>query len=112
MYCLVPGLTLVRGRCTESFALQSSKSTQCERMAWPWQVVQDNGVTFVYVKYNNLYLMGCTKRNANATVIVLFLYRLVHVSTCHDDAAISWRCAHFARTVDQFASSAVSMAIQ
>merc|ERR1711907_289374 len=42
-------------------------------------VVQDNGVTFVYVKYNNLYLMACTKRNANATVIVLFLYRLVHV---------------------------------
>jgi len=42
-------------------------------------VYHDNGVTFVYVKYNNLYLMGCTKRNCNATVIVLFLYRLVHV---------------------------------
>merc|ERR1711871_608611 len=42
-------------------------------------VVQDNGVTFVYVKYNNLYLLSCTKGNANATVIVLFLYRLVHV---------------------------------
>merc|ERR1711871_1061261 len=42
-------------------------------------VVQDNGVTFVYVKYNNLYLMACTKRNANATVVLLFLYRLVEV---------------------------------
>jgi len=42
-------------------------------------VVQDHGVTFVYVKYNNLYLLAVTKRNANAAVIVLFLYRLVHV---------------------------------
>merc|ERR1711865_975398 len=42
-------------------------------------VMHYNGITFVYVKYNNLYLMACTKRNSNATVIVLFLYRLVHV---------------------------------
>merc|ERR1711871_1566788 len=42
-------------------------------------VVHDNGVTFVYVKYNNLYLLAVTKRNANAAFIVLFLYRLVQV---------------------------------
>merc|ERR1712025_996797 len=42
-------------------------------------VFVDNGVTFVYVKYNNLYLLAVTKRNSNAAVIVLFLYRLVHV---------------------------------
>jgi AP-1 complex subunit mu len=42
-------------------------------------VVVDNGIMFVYVKYNNLYLLAVTKRNANAAVIVLFLYRLVHV---------------------------------
>merc|ERR1711871_796696 len=42
-------------------------------------VVHENGVTFVYVKYNNLYLLAVTKRNANAAVIVLFLYRLVQV---------------------------------
>eukprot|EP00658_Telonema_sp_P-2_P002922 TRINITY_DN11077_c0_g1_i4.p1 TRINITY_DN11077_c0_g1~~TRINITY_DN11077_c0_g1_i4.p1 ORF type:complete len:422 (-),score=127.12 TRINITY_DN11077_c0_g1_i4:347-1612(-) len=42
-------------------------------------VVVDNGVVFVYVKYNNLYLLAVTKRNANAAVMVLFLYRLVHV---------------------------------
>jgi len=42
-------------------------------------VVVDNGIIFVYVKYNNLYLLAVTKRNANAAVIVLFLYRLVHV---------------------------------
>jgi len=43
------------------------------------QQIGNLSVTFVYVKYNNLYLMAATKRNANATVIVLFLYRLVHV---------------------------------
>jgi AP-1 complex subunit mu len=42
-------------------------------------VVVDNGIIFVYVKYNNLYLLAVTKRNANAAVMVLFLYRLVHV---------------------------------
>eukprot|EP00824_Muranothrix_gubernata_P002341 TRINITY_DN12787_c0_g1_i1.p1 TRINITY_DN12787_c0_g1~~TRINITY_DN12787_c0_g1_i1.p1 ORF type:complete len:438 (-),score=96.94 TRINITY_DN12787_c0_g1_i1:62-1351(-) len=40
-------------------------------------VLLDDGVTFVWVKYNNLYLMACTKRNANATVMLLFLYKLV-----------------------------------
>merc|ERR1711934_334695 len=39
----------------------------------------DNGIIYVYVKYNNLYLLAVTKRNANAAVIVLFLYRLVQV---------------------------------
>merc|ERR1711959_459222 len=42
-------------------------------------VVVDNGIIYVYVKYNNLYLLAVTKRNANATVMLLFLYRLVHV---------------------------------
>eukprot|EP00657_Telonema_sp_P-1_P012650 TRINITY_DN932_c0_g1_i5.p1 TRINITY_DN932_c0_g1~~TRINITY_DN932_c0_g1_i5.p1 ORF type:complete len:422 (+),score=134.03 TRINITY_DN932_c0_g1_i5:141-1406(+) len=42
-------------------------------------VIVDNGIIFVYVKYNNLYLLAVTKRNANAAVMVLFLYRLVHV---------------------------------
>ena len=37
-------------------------------------------MTFVYVKYKNLYLMACTKRNANATLLVLFLYRLLEVT--------------------------------
>jgi len=42
-------------------------------------VVVDNGIIYVYVKYNNLYLLSVTKRNANAAVMLLFLYRLVHV---------------------------------
>ena len=48
----------------------------------------DNGIIYVYVKYNNLYLLAVTKRNANAAVMVLFLYRLVHVSCSTHHRAI------------------------
>eukprot|EP00741_Cyanophora_paradoxa_P020006 tig00021181_g19309.t1 len=37
------------------------------------------GVTFVYVKYNNLVLLAVTKRNSNAANILLFLYKLIQV---------------------------------
>ena len=37
-------------------------------------------VTFVYIKYNNLYIVATTKINANAALIFTFLHRLVQVS--------------------------------
>ena len=39
----------------------------------------DKGISFAYVKYNNLYLMACTKRNSNAATLFLFLYHIVNV---------------------------------
>merc|ERR1719498_1687403 len=39
----------------------------------------EHGTTFVYIKYNNLYIMAVTQRNSNAAMILLFLYRLVEV---------------------------------
>ncbi|EDO45156.1 predicted protein [Nematostella vectensis] len=36
-------------------------------------------VTFVYIKYNNLYLVCTTKKNANVALIFVFLHRMVHV---------------------------------
>jgi len=42
-------------------------------------IITDDGVTFVYIKHNNLYLMALTKKNANCMVILNFLYRLVEV---------------------------------
>eukprot|EP00162_Nutomonas_longa_P025152 comp9786_c0_seq1/m.11419 comp9786_c0_seq1/g.11419 ORF comp9786_c0_seq1/g.11419 comp9786_c0_seq1/m.11419 type:complete len:426 (-) comp9786_c0_seq1:88-1365(-) len=39
----------------------------------------DSGVSFCWIKYNNLYLMGMTKRNTNVTLGMLFLYRMVQV---------------------------------
>lgn len=38
-------------------------------------------VTFVYIKYNNLYIVATTKINANATLIFSFLHKLVQVFT-------------------------------
>lgn len=42
-------------------------------------VIEEDGITYIYVKYNNLYLLAVTERNANATMIVLFLYRVIEV---------------------------------
>merc|ERR1719364_59253 len=39
----------------------------------------EHGITYAYIKYNNLYIMAVTQRNSNAAVILLFLYRLVDV---------------------------------
>jgi len=38
-----------------------------------------DGVTFVHIRHNNLYLMAMTQKNANAMVVLNFLYRLVEV---------------------------------
>ncbi len=37
--------------------------------------------TFVYIRHNNIYIVGVTKRNANCMIVVSFLYRLVEVFT-------------------------------
>jgi len=42
-------------------------------------IITDDGITFVYIRHNNLYLMAFTKKNANCMVILNFLYRLVEV---------------------------------
>lgn len=48
-----------------------------ERPVW-----LEHGTTYVYIKYNNLYIMAVTQRNSNAAMILLFLYRLVEVRVC------------------------------
>lgn len=42
-------------------------------------VITDDGYTFVYIKHNNLFLMAVTQKNANAMLILTFLYRAVEV---------------------------------
>lgn len=42
-------------------------------------VITDHGNTFVYIRHSNLILMAVTKKNANAMVILNFLYKLVEV---------------------------------
>ncbi|VDL92477.1 unnamed protein product [Schistocephalus solidus] len=42
-------------------------------------VIQCGGASFIYVKYNYLYLVALAKNNANAALIFSFLYRLVNI---------------------------------
>eukprot|EP01039_Chlorochromonas_danica_P002611 gene2609-2854_t len=42
-------------------------------------VFTDEGITFVYIKCNNIILMAATKRNSNITLILVFLYKLANV---------------------------------
>eukprot|EP00004_Rigifila_ramosa_P008149 TRINITY_DN1932_c0_g1_i1.p1 TRINITY_DN1932_c0_g1~~TRINITY_DN1932_c0_g1_i1.p1 ORF type:complete len:439 (-),score=121.14 TRINITY_DN1932_c0_g1_i1:97-1413(-) len=42
-------------------------------------IVLEDGVTYAYIKHNNVYLLAVTKRNSNAMVVLLFLYKLIEV---------------------------------
>eukprot|EP01104_Vermistella_antarctica_P002548 TRINITY_DN12789_c0_g1_i1.p1 TRINITY_DN12789_c0_g1~~TRINITY_DN12789_c0_g1_i1.p1 ORF type:complete len:450 (-),score=120.65 TRINITY_DN12789_c0_g1_i1:55-1332(-) len=46
-------------------------------------VFEENGVSYVYIKHHNLYLLAVTNRNANAALILLFLYRVVRVFSAY-----------------------------
>eukprot|EP00735_Rhodelphis_limneticus_P001517 TRINITY_DN12149_c0_g1::TRINITY_DN12149_c0_g1_i1::g.26594::m.26594 TRINITY_DN12149_c0_g1::TRINITY_DN12149_c0_g1_i1::g.26594 ORF type:complete len:443 (-),score=80.61,sp/Q9BXS5/AP1M1_HUMAN/71.80/0.0,Adap_comp_sub/PF00928.16/1.8e-92,Clat_adaptor_s/PF01217.15/3.5e-09 TRINITY_DN12149_c0_g1_i1:564-1832(-) len=58
--------------CAERFAQRLQD--QEENDVSPF--IHDNGVTFAYIKYNNLYLMAATRGNPNATLMVQFLYKV------------------------------------
>jgi AP-1 complex subunit mu len=42
-------------------------------------IIEEEGVSYIYVKYNNLYLLATTERNANASMILLYLYKMIEV---------------------------------
>jgi AP-1 complex subunit mu len=42
-------------------------------------VIQDEGLSFIYIRHNNLYIMAASERNANAAMILMFLYKLIEV---------------------------------
>lgn len=39
------------------------------------------GIQYLYIRHSNLYLLALTKRNTNATEILLFLHKIVEVFT-------------------------------
>jgi hypothetical protein len=39
------------------------------------------GINYLYIRHNNLYLLALTKRNTNAAEILLFLHKVVEVFT-------------------------------
>eukprot|EP01132_Coremiostelium_polycephalum_P000481 gene481-609_t len=44
-------------------------------------IIQEDGISYIYVKHNNLFLLATTERNANAATILLFLYKMIEVFT-------------------------------
>jgi len=42
-------------------------------------VIEEEGVSYIYVKYNNLYLLATTERNANSAMVLLYLYKMIEV---------------------------------
>ncbi|KAJ3196325.1 AP-1 complex subunit mu-1 [Entophlyctis luteolus] len=42
-------------------------------------VSTEDGISFLYIRYNNLYLLAMTKKNSNAATILLFLHKLCEV---------------------------------
>lgn len=44
-------------------------------------VFTDDGINYLYVKHNNLYLLALTRRNSNAFEIIQFLHKVVQVLT-------------------------------
>jgi len=42
-------------------------------------IFEEDGISYIYVKHNNLYLLAVTRKNSDAAVTILFLYTLVKV---------------------------------
>jgi len=61
--------------CAEAFAKHLTEDD--ENQLTP--IITDEGTTYVYIRHNNIILMSATQKNANAMIILNFLYRLVEV---------------------------------
>jgi len=46
-------------------------------------IFEEDGYTYIYVKYKNLYIMTVTKHNADVAMLLLFLYKLIQVFTAY-----------------------------
>lgn len=42
-------------------------------------IIQTPECTYAYIKYNNLYIVSTTKKNANISLVFVFLHKVVHV---------------------------------
>jgi len=42
-------------------------------------IIEEDGISYLYIKHNNLYFLAVTNRNSNATMVLLFLHKIVEV---------------------------------
>ncbi|GBC04489.1 hypothetical protein RclHR1_00570045 [Rhizophagus clarus] len=54
---------------------------EAEEEQVPTPCFTHEGVNYLYIRHNNLYLLALTKKNSNATTILLFLHKLTEVFT-------------------------------
>ncbi|KAF0467824.1 AP-1 complex subunit mu-1 [Gigaspora margarita] len=52
-----------------------------EEQQAPTPCFTHEGINYLYIRHNNLYLLAITKKNSNATTILLFLHKLAEVFT-------------------------------
>ncbi|RUS35460.1 Mu homology domain-containing protein [Jimgerdemannia flammicorona] len=54
---------------------------EAEEEQVPVPCFNDEGINYLYIRHNNLYLLAITRKNSNATSIMLFLHKLTEVFT-------------------------------
>lgn len=55
-------------------------------------VAYDNGVTYMFIQHNNVYLMTASRQNCNAASLLLFLHRVVDVSSADIWGCVLYMC--------------------
>ena len=58
-----------------------TKLNELEESGRVTPVILDEGVSYIYVQYSNLYLLAVAKNNINAGSILLFLHKLKEIFT-------------------------------
>lgn len=58
-----------------------TKLNELEEAGKVTPVILDEGVSYIYVQYSNLYLLAVAKNNINAGAILLFLHKLKEIFT-------------------------------
>lgn len=61
--------------CVERFTRKLIETPDLE------PVMRDGEITYIYIKFNDIYLLVTSNKNANATMILMFLYQAVKVCT-------------------------------
>jgi AP-1 complex subunit mu len=68
-----------RGDCRVSCVDRFVQRLVEEEDAHVRPVFEEDGINYIYVKHQNIYLLAVTRRNADATMVLLFLYTLIKV---------------------------------
>jgi len=48
-------------------------------------IIEDHGLSFIYIRHNDLYLVAVTEKNADASSVFTFLYHLVNIFQTYFD---------------------------